>query len=200
MQNRYSKITIKRSVPEAGDVLGCHATCVQMESNEDLNCHLGHKEKNFIEARDSFYMATVSRSGWPYVQHRGGPIGFMRVLDDKTIGFADFAGNRQYISTGNLRDNNRVALIFTDYPNRRRLKLFGRVKLIECNEYELLKKLEIHDYRARVERGFIIGVGAYDWNCSQHITPRYTQAHIDKKMKDLESENQRLKMELSVPG
>jgi len=140
---------------------------------------LGDAEASFLAARDSFYMASVSETGWPYVQHRGGPPGFLKVLDDATIGFADFRGNRQYVSSGNLLNDDRVSLILVDYPNRRRLKLLGRARLVEPDrEAGLIAALECPDYRARVERGILIRLEAFDWNCPQHIIPRFTQAEI----------------------
>lgn len=140
---------------------------------------LGPAEAAFIEARDSFYMATVSETGWPYVQHRGGPPGFLRVLDDRTLGLADFRGNRQYVSVGNLLSDDRVSLILIDYPNRRRLKLLGRARLVEtADDPELIERLRPPDYRAKVERAFLISIVAYDWNCPQHIVPRFTEAEF----------------------
>jgi predicted pyridoxine 5'-phosphate oxidase superfamily flavin-nucleotide-binding protein len=137
-------------------------------------------------------MGSVSETGWPYVQHRGGPVGFVRVLDDKTIGFADFRGNRQYVSVGNLRRDDRVSLFFMDYPNRLRLKVLGRAELLDVSS-ERLAELEVPNYRARVERGFIIHVEAFDWNCPQHITPRYTQAEVERMIAPLVEENRMLK-------
>jgi hypothetical protein len=135
---------------------------------------LGQREVEYIETRDSFYQATVSATGWPYVQHRGGPEGFLKVLDDRTIGFADYRGNRQYVSVGNLMENSRIALIMVDYAERRRLKIFGRVNLLhETDNRELLAQLSEPGYPAKVERAFIIHVQALSWNCSQHITPRF---------------------------
>jgi hypothetical protein len=125
-------------------------------------------------------MATVSETGWPYVQHRGGPVGFVRVLDARTIGFADFRGNRQYVSVGNLMRDDRVSLLFMDYPNRARLKVLGRVSLIRREQREILDRLEVSSYRARVERGFLIRVEAFDWNCPQHITQRFTLAEVEE--------------------
>jgi predicted pyridoxine 5'-phosphate oxidase superfamily flavin-nucleotide-binding protein len=119
-------------------------------------------------------MATVSETGWPYIQHRGGPTGFVRVLDETTIGFADFRGNRQYVSVGNLTTDDRVSLFFMDYPNKTRLKLFGRAKIVGLDDQATLSRLETPDYRARVERGFLIKVEGFDWNCPQHITERFT--------------------------
>ncbi len=150
-----------------------------MEGGEDSHYQLGQLETEFIAQRDSFYMASVSETGWPYLQHRGGPVGFMRVIDEQTLGFADFRGNRQYVSTGNFQINDRVSLFFMDYPNRRRLKLLGRVRLLGEEETDLLSRMTMAEYRARIERGFIINVEAFDWNCPQHITPRYAQSEID---------------------
>ncbi len=140
---------------------------------------LGPRETAFIRARDSFYMASVSETGWPYVQHRGGPAGFLRVLDATTIGFADFRGNKQYVSTGNLLADDRVSLILVDYPNRMRLKVLGHARIIGPEAPAVLEMLEVPDYRARVERGFVIDIAALDWNCPAHITPRYTVAEIE---------------------
>lgn len=148
------------------------------ESTEDSHQRLTEREIQFLQQRDSFYVASVSPDGWPYIQHRGGPGGFLKVLDAEHIGFADYKGNRQYITTGNLRANNRVALFFMDYPNRRRLKLLGYGTEIDSGS-DQLGALCNDEYPAKVERGFIIQVAAFDWNCSQHITPRFDQSFID---------------------
>ncbi|MDJ0926620.1 MAG: pyridoxamine 5'-phosphate oxidase family protein [Gammaproteobacteria bacterium] len=177
MGHKFAEIAFTPNVQSIQEVNGSRKAYAKMAAGDDFNHRLSDKEAAFIEARDSFYMASVSETGWPYVQHRGGPAGFMRVLDDATIGFADFRGNRQYVSTGNFMHNDRVALIFMDYPNRLRLKLLGRVRIIE-DDPKMLAQLEIDDYRARVERGFVIAVEAFDWNCPQHITPRYTEAEF----------------------
>jgi predicted pyridoxine 5'-phosphate oxidase superfamily flavin-nucleotide-binding protein len=130
-------------------------------------------------------MASVSETGWPYVQHRGGPPGFVKVLDATTLGFADYRGNRQYVSVGNVLKDDRVALIFVDYPNRTRLKLFGHARVVSPDETDLLATLDVPAYGARVERAFLIQIAAYDWNCPQHITPRFTQAEIESMMGNL---------------
>lgn len=200
MGHRFSEITFTESVLDVQQELGSRAFYTHMADGEDYNHRLGEQEAQFIAARDSFYMASVSETGWPYLQHRGGPVGFMRVLDEKTIGFADFSGNRQYISTGNFRKDNRVALFFMDYPNRRRLKLLGRVREIGTDDVEQLAQLEVNDYRARVERGFVIDVEGFDWNCPQHITPRYTESHIEELMTSLRAENRQLKLQQSEEG
>jgi predicted pyridoxine 5'-phosphate oxidase superfamily flavin-nucleotide-binding protein len=134
---------------------------------------LGPDEAAFIADRDSFYLATVSETGWPYIQHRGGPRGFLRVLDDHTLGFADFGGNRQLVTVGNLAQNDRVALFLMDYDRRERLKLLGHARVLAASEdAPLATRLTVPDYRARIERLFLIDVVAFDWNCPQHITPR----------------------------
>ena len=163
-------------------------------------------EAAFIAERDSLYMATISESGWPYVQHRGGPPGFIRVLDEKTLAIPDFRGNRQYISTGNLATNDRAALILMDYPNRRRLKLYAHVEAKDLTaDPELAAELALPDYRAKVERALVIHLAAFDWNCPQHITPRFSEAELEPalapfraRLEALEAENQALRAELAA--
>ena len=136
-------------------------------------------EAAFIAARDSFYMASVSESGWPYVQHRGGPPGFVKLIDETTLAFPDFRGNRQYISLGNVAAEKRVALILMDYPRRRRLKLYGRIEARDlAADPAVASRLALSDYRGVVERAFVLRLEAFDWNCPQHITPRFTEAEI----------------------
>lgn len=139
---------------------------------------LGAREAEFIAARDSFYLATVGETGWPYVQHRGGPAGFLHVLAPTTLAFADFGGNRQYVSTGNLQHDGRVSLILVDYPARRRLKILGRARVVDRDAApaELLARVAPAEPGLAVERLVLIEVAAFDWNCSQHITPRYTES------------------------
>lgn len=196
MGHRFADIAFTESVREVQQALGSRAGYAAMAEGEDYNHVLGVREMDFIAARDSFYMASVSETGWPYVQHRGGPTGFVRVLDEQTLGFADFSGNRQYVSVGNLRKDNRVALFFMDYPNRTRLKLLGRVRLLGLED-EQLARVEMDDYRARVERGFLIQVEAFDWNCPQHITPRYTESEVEALLSPLRAENQALRQRQS---
>ena len=163
-------------------------------------------EAAFIAERDSFYMATVSESGWPYVQHRGGPPGFIRLLDEKTLAIPDFRGNRQYISTGNLTTNDRAALFLMDYPNRRRLKLYAHVEARDLTaDAKLAAELTLPGYRAKVERALLIHLAAFDWNCPQHITPRFSEAELEPslapfraRLEALEEENQALHNELAA--
>jgi predicted pyridoxine 5'-phosphate oxidase superfamily flavin-nucleotide-binding protein len=193
MAHKFAEIAFTPVVRAIQVEEGSRAGYSRMDGGDDYNHLLGSREANFIAASDSFYMASVGETGWPYVQHRGGPAGFMKVLDERTIGFADYAGNRQYVSTGNFRSDNRVALFFMDYANRRRLKMLGRVRTVERDEPALLARLEDDDYPARIERGFIIEVEGFDWNCPQHITRRFTEAQIEDQLAALREENRQLK-------
>ena len=140
---------------------------------------LTHDEISFIQARDSFYMATVSETGWPYLQHRGGEVGFLRVLSPTQLAFADYKGNRQLVSVGNLAVTDRVMLFLMDYPQRTRLKIMGHARLEDARKHpELVAQLAEQEVRAQVERLFFIDVVSFDWNCNQHITPRYTLEDI----------------------
>lgn len=157
---------------------------------------LGSEEASFIAARDGFYQATVSQTGWPYVQFRGGPVGFLKVLTPSSIAYVDFRGNRQYISAGNLSGNDRVSMILMDYPNRRRLKLWGRAHLLEgSDDPEILAQLHDQDYPARPERAVMIKVEAFDWNCPSHIPRRFTAPEAHAEIAALRRENEALKAE-----
>lgn len=158
-------------------------------------------EREYLAERDSFYLATVSETGWPYVQYRGGPRGFLRVVDDHTIGWADFRGNLQYISTGNVGGDDRVAIIALDYAHQRRLKIFGHARVVTVAEDPaLVKSFADPGYSAEVERAVLVTVEAFDWNCQQHITPRFSAAELEphlaplrRQLADLQAENARLR-------
>jgi predicted pyridoxine 5'-phosphate oxidase superfamily flavin-nucleotide-binding protein len=160
----------------------------------------------FIASRDSFYMATVSQTAWPYVQHRGGPAGFLKVIDEKTLAFPDFRGNRQYISVGNLSADNRAALILMDYPHRRRLKIFAHIEAKDLkDDPDLAAKLALPGYKAKVERALLLHLDAFDWNCPQHITPRFTEDElygalepVRERLAALEAENEALRARLAA--
>jgi predicted pyridoxine 5'-phosphate oxidase superfamily flavin-nucleotide-binding protein len=155
-------------------------------------------EAGFIALRDSFYMATVSETGWPYVQHRGGPLGFVKVLGPNLIGFADFKGNRQLVSTGNLSKTDRVALFMMDYPSRTRLKLLGHARVFDAREHsELVDQLAPEMLRSKVERLFLIQVVSYDWNCAQYVTPRFTAAEVEKYVAPLKARIAELEAQLA---
>jgi predicted pyridoxine 5'-phosphate oxidase superfamily flavin-nucleotide-binding protein len=176
--HRFASLAFTPAVRSAQEAMGSRGHYARLEAGEPFNHELGAREAEFIAARDSFYMATVSETGWPYVQHRGGPPGFLRVLDARTLGFADYRGNKQYVTLGNLRDNDRVSLIMVDYPNRQRLKILGHAHMVAADDSPRISKLLAPGQRGRAERGFEIRVAAFDWNCPQHITPRYTQEEM----------------------
>ena len=150
---------------------------------------LRDEEIEFIESRDSFYLATITENDWPYLQHRGGPRGFLRVLGPQQIGFADYGGNRQMISVGSLAVNDRVSLFLMDYPARERLKLLGHAKVLDAREHpDLVEKVAPPGgHAAKVERIFVIDVLSYDWNCPKFITPRFTAAEVETAVAPLKA-------------
>jgi len=178
MNQNFTKFAFTDSVKKEQEHYGTRGSYARMETSGDRYV-LTARETSFIRSRDSFYMATVGENGWPYVQFRGGPKGFLKVVDNTTLGYADFRGNGQYISTGNMNASNKAALLLMDYPSQQRLKIWAEAKIIEANQNaQLLQQLEMLDYKARIERLIILTVHAYDWNCPQHITPRYTAEEI----------------------
>ncbi len=180
-----------RALQEAA---GSRAAYARMEAGGDIDW-LTDREVDFITARDSFYMASVSEEGWPYVQHRGGPAGFLKRIAGNRIGFADYRGNKQYLSTANLAADDRVALFLMDYPNRRRLKLIGHAR--SSDDPADIAALTSPDYPAEVERAFVIDVTGFDWNCPQHITPRFTEAEIRQASQPLIDEVARLRARIA---
>jgi predicted pyridoxine 5'-phosphate oxidase superfamily flavin-nucleotide-binding protein len=178
MNQNFTQFSFTESVKKAQRYYGTRDSYARMEKSGD-RFKFTYNEISFIESRDSFYMGTVGENGWPYVQFRGGPKGFLKVIDEVTIAYIDFRGNGQYISTGNIKDSNKTSLFLMDYPSQRRLKIWVESTVIEANEDEkLLKKLQVEGYKARIERIVIFKIQAYDWNCPQHITPRYTMEEI----------------------
>lgn len=161
-------------------------------------------EAAFIAGRDSFYMATVSETGWPYVQHRGGPPGFLKLIDERTLAFADYRGNRQYISAGNLAFDDRACLFLMDYARRARLKIYVHVDtLAPDDDPALAARVNVPGYKAKIERIFRLRLASFDWNCPQHITPRFTEEEVGdavrplrERLASLEAENEKLRAEL----
>ena len=180
MADKFMQLVLTPAVQRAEDkYFGRHQVVEHAPETDPLT----PDEADFIASRDSFYMASVSETGWPYVQHRGGPVGFVKVLGPSLIGFADFKGNRQLVSTGNLDVTDRVALFMMDYPNRTRLKLLGHARVLGAREHsELVEQLAPEQMRGKIERLFLIQIVSYDWNCPQYITPRYTVAEIEKML------------------
>ena len=177
MARIVSDIAFTPAVKAEQERLGSRKAYARMEQKGGWNDTVTDKLADFLAARDSLYLATASADGRPYIQHRGGPPGFIKVLDEKTLAFADFSGNRQYISTGNLAENDRAYIFLMDYPNRRRFKLWGRARIVE-DDAALLERLADPDYDAVPERAIVFEIEAWDWNCPQHITPRYSEAEL----------------------
>ncbi len=208
MPHTFGSLVFTPAVKALQERYGSRRQYAHLEASGSITGRLGADESEFIQERDTFYMATLGSTGWPYIQHRGGPRGFLKVIDDSTLAFADFRGNKQYISTGNLRTDNRVALIFVNYPRQLRLKILGRVEIFEGEQAKgWIGKVSDPEYKATVERVYVIRVEAFDWNCQQHITPRYSAEEIrealapaEKRMQDLEEENEKLRKELTQVG
>ena len=207
MTARYASIAFTDTVRDAQTRYGSRKAYARLDGTSAQATGLDpltEIEKEFIAERDGFYLATTSETGWPYVQFRGGPRGFLRVIDDYTIGWADFRGNRQYISTGNMTNNDRVALFLMDYAHQARLKIFGRARFVDADaEPDLVRQVSVADYRARVECGVIVRVEAFDWNCPQHITPRYTVEEINsavdpirERLAELQRDNEQLRAQI----
>jgi len=178
MAQNFSTFTFTDSVKEAQTRYESRDHYADLEQEPD-RFTMTAKEVSFIKARDSFYLSTVGENGWPYMQFRGGPKGFFKVLGPRTLGFADFRGNRQYISTGNVNAGKKAMLFLIDYPTRTRLKIWATAEIRDAaDDPELAERLTVPDYRAKVERLVLFTVQAIDWNCPQHITPRYTIEEI----------------------
>jgi predicted pyridoxine 5'-phosphate oxidase superfamily flavin-nucleotide-binding protein len=204
MGRSFARIAFTPLVKKQQAIHGSRSQYERVEQSARAGDKLSEAEREFILTRDSFYMATVSETGWPYIQHRGGEPGFLHVLDDRTIAFADYRGNKQYISIGNLEHDDRVALFLMDYPTQSRLKLLGHVEVREgADAQQLIGELSGPGVRALVERALVIRIEAFDWNCQQYITPRYSQdqvieamAPIRQRLAQVEEENKRLRAEL----
>jgi uncharacterized protein len=209
MGRRFQELAFTPLVKEHQLEHGSRRQYEHMEQIAPAGDTLSPAEQDFLQHRDSFYMASVSETGWPYVQHRGGPKGFVHVINPSLIGFADLRGNKQYVSLGNLEHDPRVALFFMDYPNQTRLKILGRV---EVHEHDKEAPALIESFRPAnksdvIERVILVHVEAFDWNCPQHITPRYTMdelqdvlAPVREKLSQLEAENATLREKLSLPA
>ena len=181
MPHTFAKTMFSDPAKQLQERFGSRATYTRMANSGMGEQELGLNEAEFIAARDSFYISTVTPDGWPYVQHRGGLPGFLRVVDERTLAFADYSGNKQYITAGNLAVNDRFALFLMDYPNRTRFKVIGHAKLIEPGT-DLALEAQVRDprERSRIERTFLLNVVGFDWNCNQHITPRYSREEIEE--------------------
>lgn len=199
MSRAYAELAFTPDVQAMQTRQGSRKAYARMAADDAApSAPLSEAEAEFIGARDGFYQSSVSQTGWPYVQFRGGPTGFLKVLDAHTLGYADLRGNKQYISAGNLQGNDRVALILMDYAHRRRLKLMGRVRFVDAkDDPALMARLVMPSVKTPAERAVVIDVAAFEWNCPQHITPRFTEAEIGVAVAPLHEEIARLKTELA---
>lgn len=205
MSYGFLDIAITPSVRTAQAAMGTDDLWTDFKGNRTFD-RFSDNEAAFIADRDSFYMATVSETGWPYVQHRGGPRGFLKLVDDRTLAFADYRGNRQYISVGNAAADDRACLFLMDYTRRARLKIYVRTEVVALDADPALAELvAVPGYKARVERIFRLRLEAFDWNCPQHITPRFTEQEIAEavrplrdQLESLESENAMLRARLAA--
>ncbi|RWX76097.1 pyridoxamine 5-phosphate oxidase [Neorhizobium lilium] len=200
MSYGFLDIAVTPSVRAAQAEMGADGIWSDFRGHREFD-RFTENEKAFIAERDSLYVASVSETGWPYVQHRGGPRGFLKVIDDTTLAFADYRGNRQYISTGNWAANDRACLFLMDYPRRARLKIYAHVeKLGVDDDPALAEQLADNGYKAKVERIFRLRLASFDWNCQQHITPRFTEQEVlaavgplRERLAQLEAENAELR-------
>ncbi len=207
MSYGFLDIAMTPSVRAAQAEMGADRQWAHFEGDREFDRFTAN-EAAFIAARDSFYMGSVSQDGWPYVQHRGGPAGFLKMVDERTLAFADYRGNRQYISTGNLAANDRASLFLMDYPRRMRLKIYAHVDKLSLDQDLALTDLVMDKgYKARPERIFRFRLKAFDWNCPQHITPRFTEREIEQvvrplheRMAELEAENDALRARIDHQG
>ncbi len=179
MARNFAEIAFSDAAKELQEQYGSRNSYSRMEKFNEVN-GLTDGEFSFIENQNSFYLASLGTNGFPYIQHRGGPKGFLKVLDSKRLGFIDFTGNKQYVSVGNMATNAKVSLIMIDYPQKTRLKIYAKAEVIKLEEQpELYDLLDLDDYKFRPERMLVLNIEAYDWNCPQHITPRYTVDELE---------------------
>lgn len=192
----YNAIAFSDAAEKLQEKAGSRSAYARMEK-QDISDVLSGNEKTFISERDSFYMSTMGSNGFPYIQHRGGPRGFLKVLGDRKLGFLDFRGNMQYISLGNLATNNKVALILVDYTTKTRLKIYAEAEVVELkDDPALLATLSLGDYKAKPERMIVLHVNAYSWNCPQHIVPRFTLEEIQTAFEPQQEYIARLESEI----
>ncbi|MGL5080216.1 MAG: pyridoxamine 5'-phosphate oxidase family protein [Microcoleaceae cyanobacterium] len=196
MLRKFTEIAFTPGVKALQEKFGSRETYQRLAENGPENDTVAPKVADFIRARTSFYLGTVNENGWPYIQFRGGPVGFLKILDEKTLGFADFAGNSQYVTIGNLSNDDRVFLFLMDYANRRRLKIWGRAKVV-YNDSECMSQLLDPNYSATPERALIITIEAWDWNCHQHIPIQYSEAEVEAMIAPLQDRIQALEAQLA---
>lgn len=200
MADPYTRIAFTDGVRRLQEHYGTRIEHHDRERGDEQPARLGAREARFIAARDTFFMATVSETGWPYVQHRGGPPGFLKVLGATTLGYADFRGNLQYVSMGNLGHDGRVALFLIDFRQKLRLKVLGHARFVDLGQAstEFVQQIDLGNYFAEVERAVLIEVAAFEWNCPRHITPRYTGDEVRALVEPLQARIAELERQLAA--
>jgi len=198
MAKNFAEIAFTDAVKKLQEKHGSRSSYDRMEKFSVVD-GLTEGEMSFIQNRDSFYLASIGVKEFPYIQHRGGPKGFLKVLDSKRLGFIDFTGNKQYVSVGNMATNNNVSLIMIDYPTRTRLKIFAKAEVVALKDNpKLYDLLDLKDYKFRPERMMVFHIEAYDWNCPQHITPRYTVEEMQQTFLPQQQYIKKLEEEIKV--
>ncbi len=202
MAHQFSTLTFTDDVKAVQSEQGSRSANEKLTERGPSNDTFSEFEKDFISRRDGVYISTVGSGGWPYIQFRGGPVGFLHIIDDRTLAYADVTGNRQYITTGNLRADNRAALFLMDYPHQARLKILAHLETIPWSEAPAWKHELKIDPKARPERVILIHLAAFDWNCPRHISQRWTidelkQTPLFHRIESLEQENRDLRAALA---
>ncbi len=200
MPNAYHEIAFTPAVKSVQDAQGSREIYAKYEASEKrMKTELSDPEMMYLQERDSFYMASVSQTGWPYMQHRGGPHGFVKVLSSQEFGWAEYVGNRQYITTGNLVDEDRVSLFFMDYASKTRLKLFGHARVIEPGDL-LMDRLSQGSAGTQIERGMVVRVASFEWNCPKYITERYDREEVQGALVQMGARIKELENALAAKG
>jgi uncharacterized protein len=189
MAKHFMEFAFTDSVKVEQEKYGTRAPYQKMEEKTNFRNKLTWQEKAYIKTREDFYLSSVGENGWPYMQFRGGPKGFLKIIDENTLAFADFKGNGQYISAGNFNATKKTVLFMMDYANQQRLKIWAEVDVLHASDHpELMEKVQLPDYQAPVERIFVLKVHAFDWNCPKHITPRYTKEEVEVQISNWKPE------------
>lgn len=198
MPNMYHEIAFTPAVKAMQEAEGSREIYAKYEASpKEMRTELTGPELQYIAERDSFYMASVSETGWPYMQHRGGPKGFIKALSPQEIGWAEYAGNRQYISSGNIKGDDRVSLFFIDYASRTRIKLFGHARIIAPDD-PLMETLSPGNDGLQIERGLVVRIASFEWNCPKYITERYTKADVSAALSQMGARIAELEAQLAA--
>ncbi len=200
MPNVYHEIAFTSAVKALQEAEGSREMYAKYEASEKrMKTELGEPEMGYIAGRDSFYMSSVSETGWPYMQHRGGPVGFAKVLNAQEFGWAEYWGNRQYISTGNIAGNDRVSLFFIDYASKTRLKVYGHARVVGLDD-PVMETLTEGSDGLKVERGMVVTVASFEWNCPKYITERYTKGEVQQALAQMGARIAELEAQLAAKG